>query len=119
MSGRSSFCAVRPGSSDPAGTVARYNFITPNLCNDMHDCSIAVGDSFLQGFVPKILNSTAWQQGGVLFILWDEGSTGTGGGGQVAVLVIANNVTAGYRSTVAHNHYSLLRTIEAFLTKAG
>ncbi len=22
-------------------TVARYNFITPNLCNDMHDCSVS------------------------------------------------------------------------------
>ena len=28
-------------------TVARYNFITPNLCNDMHDCGIAAGDTWL------------------------------------------------------------------------
>jgi hypothetical protein len=30
----------------------------------------------------------------------------------VATLVIANGVPAGFRSAVAHNHYSLLRTIE-------
>ncbi len=91
---------------------ANYEFIKPNLCNDMHDCSISVGDSFLQGFVPTILNSAAWQHGGVLFILWDEGSTSIGGGGNVAVLVMAKNVPPGFRSSTAHNHYSLLRTIE-------
>ncbi len=95
---------------DPAA--ANYEFITPNLCNDMHDCSVATGDTFLKGFVPKILGSTAWQQGGVLFITWDEGTTNTGGGGVVATLVIASNVPAGFKSSTAHNHYSLLHTIE-------
>lgn len=56
---------------DPAA--ADFEFIAPNLCNDMHDCSVATGDAFLRDFVPTILNSPAWQQGGVLFITWDEG----------------------------------------------
>ena len=30
-----------------ANTVARYNFIAPNTCNDMHDCSVATGDEWL------------------------------------------------------------------------
>src|SRR4051794_15111032 len=37
------------------GTVARYNFITPNLCNDMHDCSISTGDTWLAQAVRQIL----------------------------------------------------------------
>ncbi len=95
---------------DPAA--ADYALIVPNLCNDMHDCSVASGDGFLKGFVPKILNSRAWQDGGVLFITWDEGTTNSGGGGRVPLIVISNHVPKGFQSASAHNHYSLVRTIE-------
>jgi len=94
---------------DPAA--ADFSFIAPNLCNDMHDCSVAIGDTFLQTFVPTILNSSAWQQNGVLFIVWDEGE-GLFSSNQVAALVIAKSVPPGFQSTIAHTHYSLLRTIE-------
>jgi phosphatidylinositol-3-phosphatase len=111
-SGNAARCAKITDFShfDPAA--ADYELIVPNLCNDMHDCSVAVGDSFLKGFIPTILNSAAWQQGGVLFLTWDEGSTSTNGGGKVATVVIAPTVPAGYTSSTAHNHYSLLHTIE-------
>ena len=95
---------------DPAA--ASYELIVPNLCNDMHDCSVRMGDDFLKGFVPKILDSRAWQDGGVLFIVWDEGTTNWGGGGHVPLLVISSRVPKGFRSDAAHNNYSLLRTIE-------
>ena len=91
---------------DPAA--ADYELIVPNMCNDMHDCGVAQGDRFLSGFVPWILDSAAWERGGVLFVTWDEGS----GSEPVATLVIAPDVPAGYRSSVSHDHYSLLRTIE-------
>jgi hypothetical protein len=95
---------------DPAA--ADYALIVPNLCHDMHDCSIATGDSFLKGFVPKILNSRAWQDRGALFITWDEGTTNVGGGGRVPLLVISSRVPKGFQSSTAHNHYSLVHTIE-------
>ena len=112
VSGNSTRCANITDFThfDPAA--ADFELIVPNLCNDMHDCSIATGDSFLQGFVPKILNSPAWQQGGVLFLTWDEGTTSTNGGGQVATVVISNAVTPGFTSGTLHNHYSLLHTIQ-------
>ena len=93
-------------------TAADYALIVPNLCHDMHDCSVATGDSFLKGFVPKILNSNAWKDGGVLFITWDEGTTNAGGGGRVPLIVISNRVPKGFQSATAHDHYSLVRTIE-------
>lgn len=105
-------------SSDlAAGTVPNFAWITPNMCNDMHDCSIATGDGWLANVVPSILASSAFKNGGVLFITWDEGSTtagccGNASGGQVATLVIAPNAIAGLRSTTNETHYSLLRTIE-------
>ena len=96
---------------DPAA--ANYELIIPNQCHATHDCSVTVGDDFLKGFVPKILNSRAWQDGGVLFIVWDEGPFNVlNGGGHVPLIVISDSVPKGFRSSVAHNHYSLLRTIE-------
>ena len=95
---------------DPAA--ADYALIVPNLCHDMHDCSVATGDSFLAGLVPKILDSPAWQNGGVLFITWDEGTTNQGGGGRIPLLVVSNRVPKGFQSSTVYNHYSLLRTIE-------
>lgn len=95
---------------DPAA--ANYALIIPNLCHDMHDCSVTVGDNFLKRWVPKILNSPAWQKDGVLFLTWDEDTTNLGGGGRVPLLVISNRVTPGFRSGTAYNHYSLVRTIQ-------
>jgi hypothetical protein len=94
---------------DPAA--ADFEFIAPNLGNDMRDCSVATGDAFLRSFVPTILSSPAWQQGGALFITWDEGE-GSFSSNQVATLVISQAVPKGFQSDVDHDHYSLLRTIE-------
>jgi len=93
---------------DPAA--ADFEFIVPNLCNDMHDCPTATGDTFLQKFVPAILDSPTWQPNDLLLITWDE-SEGTASN-QVATLVISKAVPQGFQSDVAHDHYSLLRTIE-------
>ena len=111
ISGDPSRCAqiTRLAEFDPAA--ANYELIAPNLINDMHDGTVAQGDAFLKAFVPKIVDSPAFANG-LLFITWDEGSGTVGGGGQVATLVIANDVPAGFRSSKTHNHFSLLRTIQ-------
>ena len=85
--------------------------IVPNLCNDMHDCPVATGDSFLKGWLPTILNSAAFMDG-VVYLTWDEGSTATGGGGKVATIVISAQAKPGFASSMSHTHYSLLHTIE-------
>ncbi len=99
-----------------SGTLPNYVWITPNLCDDMHDCATSVGDSWVAGVVPHILASAAWRNGGVLFITWDEGYSGAGygdsWGGHVATLVISPYSRNGYRSWVLESHYNLLRTIE-------
>jgi len=100
-----------------AGSVPNYVWITPNMCNDMHDCSIATGDNWLSQQVPAILNSSAYKNGGALFITWDEGSSNAGcctnaAGGRVATLVISPLGRTGFQSSVPETHYSLLRTIE-------
>jgi len=95
-------------------TVASYNFITPNLCNDMHDCSVTTGDTWLATNVAMIMNSTAYQQGGVIFITWDEGESSQGGAdGPIGLIVLSPKAKgAGYKNTIHYTHGSTLRTIE-------
>src|SRR5215472_14060552 len=91
-------------------TVASYNFITPNQCNDMHSCSIGTGDTWLSNNVPTIMNSTAYQQGGAIFITWDEGE---GGDGPIGMIVLSPKAKGGgYQNTIHYNHGSTLRTIQ-------
>jgi len=102
---------------DMSGRVPDFVWITPNMCNDTHDCPVATGDAWLRSVVPTITGSAAFRNGGVLFITWDEGSSNAGccsgsWGGHVATLVVAPNAVSGFRSGLAENHYGLLRTIE-------
>src|SRR5205823_8885530 len=63
-----------------ANNVARYNFITPNICNDMHDScaptnnSVKQGDNWLAQNLPAILSSSAYLNNGLVIITWDEGA---------------------------------------------
>jgi hypothetical protein len=97
-----------------AGTVARYNFITPNLCDDMHDlCSldqVKQGDTWLASVVPTILASSAYQDGGVLLITWDEAAIGDGPIGMIVLSPLAKG--HGYSNAVHYSHSSTLRTLE-------
>jgi hypothetical protein len=102
-----------------ANALPDYVWITPNMCNDMHDCSISDGDNWLQIWVPRILASPAWKDKGVLFITFDEGTSGAGAvcgdaaGGSIDTLVISPLVQPGFISSVPYDHYALLHTIEA------
>ena len=94
-----------------AATTPNFVWITPNMTDDMHDGTIAQGDTWLSTAVPAILSSPAFTtQKSLLFITWDENDDSAGN--QVPTLVIADGVPKGFRSQIAYNHYSLLRTIE-------
>jgi phospholipase C len=100
-----------------ADAVPEFVWITPDMCSDTHDCPIRTGDDWLKLWVPKILATEAWQEDGVLFITYDEGTSLEGcctyaAGGRIATLVISPLGKPGYVSNVPYDHYSLLRTIE-------
>jgi acid phosphatase len=85
-----------------------FAFVTPDLCHDMHDCSIATGDRWLAKFIEPLLSVKRT----AVFIVFDEGSTDVGGGGQVALLVAGTAVRPHSRYTAPTSHYGLLRTVE-------
>jgi hypothetical protein len=96
--------------------VARYNFITPNVCHDMHDLCGGIstrlnGDNWLAAEVPKILASTAYQDHGALFITWDEGSNDSDGPiGMIVLSPLAKR--GGYTNSIHYTHSSTLRTMQ-------
>jgi hypothetical protein len=99
-----------------SNTVARYNFITPNLCDDMHTACYPINDLVLQGDnwlareVPMILNSQAYTNGGALFITWDESDSADTRVGMIVVSPLARG--GGYSNTIYYTHSSTLRTME-------
>jgi phospholipase C len=106
-----------------SNTVAKYVFITPNLCNDMHDaCApthnrIKQGDTWLQNLVPAILASHAYQNNGALIITWDEAdyswNAASSGDGPIGFILLSPQAKGkGYSNNVYYNHGSLLRSIE-------
>jgi phosphatidylinositol-3-phosphatase len=91
-----------------AQTLPDFAFIVPDLCHSMHDCSVATGDRWLRSKLPPLLElpETA------VFVLFDEGSTDTRGGGHVPALVVGSAVRPHTRFTAVTGHYGVLRTIE-------
>jgi hypothetical protein len=96
--------------------VAQYNFITPNLCDDMHSgCPllsnrVAQGDKWLSRVIPAIQRSHAYRNGGVIFITWDEASSGDG---PIGMIVLSPDAKGhGYHNALHYTHSSTLRTVE-------
>lgn len=110
-----------------------FSFVTPGGCNDMHDCSISVGDAWLAKWIPTISQSAAYQSGQlVVFITWDEGSGSDKVDGEtcwdathadssaypschVATIVMSPYTTPGTASGDYFNHLGLLGTAEDLL----
>jgi hypothetical protein len=96
------------------GTVAQYNFIAPNVCNDMHGDSacpssnvIAAGDAWLSANLPPIINFVNAHQG-VLFVMWDEPEGGT----LVPFVAIGPGVKMGYTGQAAYTHSSFTKSVD-------
>jgi phosphatidylinositol-3-phosphatase len=86
---------------------AQVVFISPNMCSDMHDCGVSIGDKWASKNLPKLI---AWDQAnnGVLILTFDEND---GSPGNQIPTILAGNVNPGqYSQTI--NHYNVLRTIE-------
>jgi hypothetical protein len=100
-----------------SNAVAQYNFITPDLCHDMHNAvgcdtldEIKNGDTWLSEQVPMILASSAYKNGGVLFITWDESEDGDNPIGMILLSPFAKG--AGYTNSIHYTHSSTLRTVQ-------
>jgi phosphatidylinositol-3-phosphatase len=97
-----------------ANTIGRYNFVTPNLCDDGHDTcggnEIAHIDAWLKKSLPIILDSAQYKAGHVvIFITADEAANGDG---PIPFLALGSGVKKDYKNEIRYTHSSLLRTLE-------
>jgi phosphatidylinositol-3-phosphatase len=94
--------AAGPLASDLRGDrLTAFAVITPNLCDDMHDCPIAAGDTWLRRWVSKIVSSPEYRSGTTaLFITFDEGTVSN----RVATVVVSPSTRPATRSSTPFDH---------------
>lgn len=108
----------------PMGQLPNFGFIVPDAEHDAHDCpdgtqscandvKLSAADSWLQTNVAPLIASPAFQQDGLLVIVFDEGAQIdlTHGGGQVPMIVISPKAKGGYQSNNFYEHASTLRLL--------
>jgi acid phosphatase len=101
-----------------AHTMPDFSWISPNLCHDMHDCSVATGDRFLAGVVPPLLHALGPH--GLLILTFDEGTSDDGccrlaSGGHIVTILAGAAARPRARLRTPVDHYSVLQTIEDLL----
>ena len=84
------------------------SWVIPNLCDDIHDCSVATGDTWFKAHLDAYVQ-WAKTHNSVLITTFDENDGASGN--QVATFFNGQPVKQGTYSE-AINHYSVLRTIE-------
>ena len=100
-----------------AGSVPDYSFIVPN---DWHQgeklapgssCLRCQADDFLKTEIPMIQASAAYKANGIILVLWDE--SGNRSANTNGLIVVSNLAKKGYSNSIAYNHGSTLRTVQA------
>jgi phosphatidylinositol-3-phosphatase len=84
------------------------SYVIPNLCNDMHDCSVATGDAWMSSHMSAYAQ-WAKNNDSLLIVTFDEDNGSHGN--QIPTIFYGDDVKTGQYSTRI-NHYNLLRTLE-------
>ncbi|HZP53534.1 alkaline phosphatase family protein [Actinocrinis sp.] len=91
-------------------TLPAVSIVVPNLLDDMHDGTVAQGDTWLQN---NIDGYAQWAKthNSDLIVTWDEDDNSSNN--QIPTIAVGAHVKPGtYGETI--NHYNVLRTIEDF-----
>jgi hypothetical protein len=106
-----------------------FVWVTPNLTDDMHSSSVHTGDTWIGPFIAAVQGTKWYQDGGVIWIIWDEaynlsGSTVGGGfngvgGGPVAMVAVAESLKGKGAVPGDVTHIGALQTIEGFYGLPG
>jgi hypothetical protein len=95
---------VRPLSDLAPRALPDFAFVVPDLCHDLHDCSVSTGNAWLSRFVRPLLVV----RDTVVFVVFDEGV----GGNHVPAFALGSDVRPHSVFAGRVDHYGLLRTIE-------
>lgn len=97
-------------AADLAMQLPTVSILVPDQCNDMHDCSVATGDAWLQANLPAFL-ADAQATNTLLILTWDENDGSAGN--QILTVFVGPGVIAGYTDPSTTDHYRVLATLEA------
>ena len=88
-----------------------YSFITPNGCDDAHDCGLGTADNWLKNNIDPLIKNSVFQKDGLLIVVFDESDNdSTNGGGHVVCALISPAFSKlSYQSTTVYQHESVLR----------
>ena len=100
------------------GQLPNYVFITPNQCNDAHDCDLDVADNWLRNIMLPLQTALDLEGKPYLIVLtWDEGQGNHSccglpqeAGGRIATILISPQAKTGFEDTTPYTLYSLLKT---------
>jgi phosphatidylinositol-3-phosphatase len=101
-------------SSDlSTGALPNFSFIVPNLLDDAHDGTLSQADSWLQQNIDPLIQSSVFQQDGLLIIVFDESedSDVAHGGGHVPAVIVSAQAKLNFQSPTFYQHESALRLI--------
>ncbi|MEW2291454.1 alkaline phosphatase family protein [Streptomyces sp. NPDC006743] len=90
-------------------TLPQLSFVVPNLCSDMHDCSVSTGDTWLKNNLGAYA-TWAKTHNSLLVVTFDEDDKLSGN--RIPTVLYGQPVAAGSTSATTYNHYDLLRTLE-------
>ncbi|GAB1330043.1 alkaline phosphatase family protein [Streptomyces sennicomposti] len=90
-------------------TLPQLSFVIPNLCSDMHDCSVSTGDTWLKNSLGAYA-TWAKTHNSLLVVTFDEDDRLSGN--RIPTVLYGQPVAAGTTSSTTYNHYDLLRTLE-------
>src|SRR5262249_41165964 len=90
-------------------SLPKVSFVVPNLCDDMHDCSVSTGDTWISNNLSAYATWAA-SNNSLLVITFDEDNLLSGN--RIPTVIYGQPVTAGSSSSTPYSHYSLLRTLE-------
>jgi uncharacterized membrane protein len=102
--------ANQPFTSFPTDftTLPAVSFVIPNLNDDMHDGTIAQGDTWLQQNLNGYIQFTQ-SHNSLLIVTWDEDDNASNN--QIATIFVGPMVKQG-QFTETINHFNVLRTLE-------
>lgn len=89
-------------------TLPSVSYVVPNLCNDMHDCSVSTGDTWLKNHLDAY-NQWARTHNSLLVVTFDEDDSSQSN--QIPTIFTGQHVKPG-NYTEHVDHYSVLRTLE-------
>jgi|SRR6266568_2986347 len=90
-------------------SLPKVSIVVPNLCNDMHDCSVSTGDTWLKN---NLGGYATWAKtnNSLLLVTFDEDDHSAGN--HIPTLFYGAHVkTGGYSEHITH--YTVLRTLES------